>query len=77
MQQRHSQIKRDDHGDLAKPAGQDIPGQYLLEMFGSLRSAVNQQDRSGRRNDVDDADEGFLRHARGPGARERQQHRRQ
>jgi hypothetical protein len=77
MQQRHGQVEWNNHSDFVEAAGQDIPGQNLLEMLGALRGPVDQQDRSCRRNDVDDPDERFLGHARCPGARERQQHGRQ
>ena len=43
-------------------------------MLGALRRAVDQQDRGRRRDDVNDADQRFLRQARCPGAREREQH---
>ncbi len=77
MHQRNRQVERNDDGDFVKAAGQDIPGQDLLEMLGALRGPVDQQDRSCCRNDVDDPDQRFLRHARCPGPCERQQHGRQ
>ena len=46
-------------------------------MLGALRRPVDQQNGRRRRDDVDDADQRLLRHARAPGARERQQHGRQ
>ena len=46
-------------------------------MLGALRRAVDQQDRGRRRDHVNDADQRFLRHARAPGAREGEQHRRE
>ena len=77
MQQRDGKVEWNDDGDFVKSAGQDIAGQDLLEMLGALRGPVDQQDRSCRRNHVDDPDERFLGHPRCPGARERQQHGRQ
>ena len=44
-------------------------------MLGALRRPVDEQNGRRRRNDVDDADQRLLRHARAPGAREGQQHR--
>ncbi len=43
-------------------------------MLGALRRAIDQQDGRGRCDDVDDADQRLLRHARSPGAREGEQH---
>src|SRR5437879_3820040 len=77
MHQRNRKVERNDDGDFVEAAGQDIPGQDLLEMLGALRGPVDQQDRSCRRNDIDDPDQCFLRHACCPGPRERQQHSRQ
>jgi hypothetical protein len=44
MHESNRQVERNDDGDFAKPAGQDIPGQYLLEMLGAMRGPVDQQD---------------------------------
>ena len=44
-------------------------------MFGALRRSIDQEDGCRGGYDVDDADQRFLRHARTPAARERQQHR--
>ena len=43
-------------------------------MFGALRRPIDQQNGRRRRDDVDDADQRLLRHARAPGPREGQQH---
>ena len=60
--------------DVVEPAGENISGEDLLEMFGALRRSIDEQDGRRRGDDVDDADQRFLRHARAPAAREGQQH---
>ena len=60
-------IERNDDDNLVKSAGENISGQDLLEMFGALRRAIDQQDGRRRRDHVDDSDQRFLRHARAPG----------
>ena len=77
MQQRYREVDRNDDDDFVETAGQDIPGQDLLEVFGALRSPIDQQDRGCRGHHVDHPDQRFLRHTRCPGPRERQQHGRQ
>jgi hypothetical protein len=44
-------------------------------VFGTLRRAIDQQDRGRRRHHVDDADQRLLRHARRPRPRAGEQHR--
>ena len=76
VQHADGDIERHDDGDeLAVPVSQDIAGEDLLEMLGALRRAVDQQDRRGGRDHVDDADQRLLRNARRPRPREREQHR--
>ena len=59
------------------PVSEDVAGQDLLEVLGALRGAVDQQDRGGGGDHVDDADQRFLRDARRPRAREGEQDRRE
>ena len=75
MQQPHGRIERSNERNVVEAAGENVSGENLLEMFGALRCPVDQQDGCCRGNDVDDADQRFLRHARTPAAREREQHR--
>ena len=74
MQQPDRCIERNNDNNLVKSAGENISGQDLLEMFGALRRAIDQQNRRRRRDHVDHSDQRLLRHARAPGPRERQQH---
>ena len=65
----HRGVERHDHEKLVGAARQDVAGEDLLEVLGALRRAVDQQDRRGRGDDIDDADQRLLRHPSGPGPR--------
>ena len=66
-------IERNDEGKILDAARKDVARKDLLEMFGALRRAINQQDRCGCSDNVNHADECFLRNARCPLARECEQ----
>jgi hypothetical protein len=74
VQRAHRGVERDDDGELVEAAGEDVSGQDLLEVLGALRRTVDQEDRSRGRDDIDDADQRFLGHARRPGPHESEQH---
>jgi hypothetical protein len=61
MQQPDSRIQRDNKRDVIEPAGENIAGENLFEMFGSLWRSIDQEDGCRGGYDVDDADQRFLR----------------
>ena len=74
MQQPHRRIERNNERNVVEPAGENVSGEDLLQMFGALRRPVDQQNGCRRGNDVDNADQRLLWDPRPPAPRECQQH---
>jgi len=73
MEHADRQIEGNDRREVVYAGGENIPGEDLLEVFRALRGAVDEQDRGGGGDHIDDADQRFLRNPARPGAREREE----
>jgi hypothetical protein len=60
----HDRVEHGRFSHRAPGDGEDVADQHVLEVLGAFRSLAHRQDRRGRRDGVDDADDGLLRDAR-------------
>ena len=64
MEDSHEGVQDGGLEELRPGHRQNVPDQHLLQVLGLLGRLGHQEDRHGGRDDIDDADDRFLRNAR-------------